>query len=143
MFNKSILIGRLVADPELKKTPNDVSVVSFRIAVDRPYRKDAERQADFIDIVAWRGTAEFISEYFKRGSAIGIEGRIQTRNYTDKEGNKRTAFEVLAENTFFVEGSSKGGSDKKADDAPKMSKAAPAAAADDFQEVEEDDDLPF
>ena len=139
MFNQFILVGRLTADPELKKTKNDVPVVGFSLAVDRPYRKDAEKQTDFINITAWRGTAEFIVKYFSKGSAIGVEGSIQTHSYTDKDGNKRTAFEVVAEKAFFVE--SKGSSEKK-NESPK---AATASSSDDFQEVEnyEDDDLPF
>lgn len=103
MFNLVVLTGRLTADPELKTTPSGVSVTSFSIAVDRSYKQGEERQADFINIVAWRGTAEFITKYFKKGSLIGIEGSIQTRNYTDKNGNKRTAFEVVANNVQFVE----------------------------------------
>ena len=102
-MNIAILIGRLTHDPELKTTPNGVSVCSFSIAVERAYRKDQERQTDFINIVAWRGSAEFISKYFHKGSMIGIEGAIQTRRYQDKDGNNRTAFEVVANNVQFVE----------------------------------------
>ena len=103
MFNLVVLTGRLTADPELKTTSNGTSVVSFSIAVDRRYRTGEERQTDFINIVAWRSSAEFISKYFKKGSLIGIEGSIQTRKYTDKNGNNRTAFEVVANNVQFVE----------------------------------------
>ena len=103
MYNKSILIGRLVADPELKTTPNGVNVAAFRIAVDRPYKQDGERKADFISIVAWRAAAEFVCNYFGKGRLIGIEGSIQTRDYTDKDGNKRYITEVVAERAFFVE----------------------------------------
>ena len=102
-FNLVVLTGRLTADPELKTTPNGVSVCSFDIAVDRNYQNTSERQADFIKIVAWRQTAEFISKYFNKGSMIGIEGSIQTRKYQDKNGNNRTAFEVVANNAHFVE----------------------------------------
>lgn len=103
MFNLVVLTGRLTADPELKTTPNGVSVTSFSIAVERRYKQGEERQADFINIVAWRGAAEFISKYFSKGSMIGIEGSIQTRKYQDKNGNNRTAFEVVANNVQFVE----------------------------------------
>ena len=103
MFNLVILTGRLTADPELKTTPNGVSVTSFSIAVERRYRQGEERQADFINIVAWRSSAEFICKYFKKGSMIGIEGAIQTRKYQDRDGNNRTAFEVVANNVQLVE----------------------------------------
>ena len=103
MFNLVVLTGRLTADPELKTTPNGISVTSFSIAVGRRYRAGEEAQTDFINIVAWRQTAEFITKYFKKGSLIGIEGSIQTRRYTDKNGNNRTAFEVVANNVQFVE----------------------------------------
>ncbi len=108
MLNRAILMGRLVADPELRQTANGISVCSFRIAVDRNYSKDRERQADFIDIVAWRSTAEFVSKYFNKGKMIIVEGSIQTRNYEDRNGNKRTAVEVVADNIMF--GESKGAS---------------------------------
>ena len=103
MFNLVVLSGRLTADPELKTTQNGVSVTSFSIAVDRRYKQGEEKQADFINVVAWRGTAEFISKYFHKGSMIGIEGAIQTRKYQDKDGNNRTAFEVIANNVQFIE----------------------------------------
>ena len=102
-MNNVVLIGRLTADPELKHTQNDNAVTGFSIAVDRPYQKSGEeRQADFIDIVAWRGTAEFICKYFKKGRKIAVQGAIQTRSYTDKDGNKRKAFEVLAERVVLM-----------------------------------------
>ncbi len=103
MFNLVVLTGRLTADPELKTTQSGVSVTSFSIAVNRPHRKNEEQQTDFINIVAWRQTAEFVTKYFKKGSLIGIEGSIQARKYTDSNGNKRTVFEVIANNVQFVE----------------------------------------
>lgn len=103
MFNLAILSGRLTTDPELKTTNNGVSVCSFTIAVERRYKQGEERQADFINIVAWRGTGEFVAKYFTKGSMIGIEGAIQTRKYQDKNGNNRTAFEVVANNVQFIE----------------------------------------
>lgn len=103
MFNLVVLSGRLTAEPELKTTPNGVSVCTFSIAVERRHKQGEERQADFINIVSWRSTAEFVSKYFNKGSMIGIEGSIQTRKYQDKDGNNRTAFEVVANNVQFIE----------------------------------------
>ena len=102
-MNITILTGRLTGDPELKYTQNNIPVCSFTIAVNRNRRANEEQQSDFINIVAWRQTAEFISKYFQKGSLIGIEGSIQTRKYTDKNGNNRTAFEVVAKEAQFVE----------------------------------------
>lgn len=103
MFNVVILSGRLTSDVELKTTPSGVSVCSFTIAVERRYKQGEDRQADFVNIVAWRQTAEFVSKFFSKGSMIGIEGSIQTRRYQDKDGNNRTAFEVIANNVQFIE----------------------------------------
>ena len=100
-FNLVVLSGRLTADAELKTTPNGVSVCSFDIAVDSGYGDN--RQTDFIKIVAWRKTAELIAKHFRKGSMIGIEGSIKTRKYQDKNGNNRTAFEVVANNVQFLE----------------------------------------
>jgi len=98
MINTAVIIGRLTGDPELKHTQNDISVTSFTVAVDRPYVKSGEeRQADFIDVVAWRGTAEFICKYFQKGQLIALQGSIQTRTYTDKDNNKRKAVELVVE----------------------------------------------
>jgi single-strand DNA-binding protein len=142
VFNLVVLTGRLTADPELKTTPTGVNVTSFSIAVSRRYRSGEETQADFINIVAWRQTAEFITKYFKKGSMIGIEGSIQTRRYVDKDGKNRTVFEVVANNVQFVEA--------KRDGAPAMGMTEePAsfsnASANEFTEVtgDSDDDLPF
>lgn len=102
MLNIAALMGRLVADPELKTTQSGISVTSFRIAVDRNITDGSgARQTDFIDIVAWRGTAEFVCKYFTKGQMIAVNGRIQTRSYEDKQGNKRTAVEVVADNVSF------------------------------------------
>ncbi len=98
MLNTVILMGRLTADPELRTTPNGTAVTSFRIAVDR---HSSDKQTDFIDITAWRGTAELVCRYFAKGRMIALQGRIQTRSYEDKQGNKRTAFEVVAESVSF------------------------------------------
>lgn len=156
MFNKAILIGRLTADPELKQTNSGTYVVNFQIAVDRRFRgPDGERKTDFITIVCWQRTAEFVAKYFHKGDPIGIDGNIQTRNYEDKQGNKRTAFEVVADNAFFVGGktNNSGGSYAPAQTfAPPAAPMSPAPAApvayssgapSDFEEVETDNDLPF
>lgn len=100
-MNIAVLMGRLTNSPELKTTPNGVSVTSFSIAVDRGYGEN--KQTDFINIVAWRQTAEFICKHFTKGSRIAIEGSIQTRKYQDREGNNRTVFEVVANNVHFVD----------------------------------------
>ena len=111
MLNTAILMGRLVADPELRHTPNNVAVTSFTIAVDRSYVKaGTERQADFIDIVAWRNTAEFVCRYFRKGQMIALQGSIQTRSYTDSQGIKRKAFEIVAENVHFADSKRDGNS---------------------------------
>ena len=102
MLNKVVLMGRLTADPELKQTANGIPVLSFSIAVDRSYAaRGTERQTDFINIVAWRQTAEFISRYFTKGQMIALEGSIQTRSYEDRQGNRRTAFEVVVDQAHF------------------------------------------
>ena len=103
MLNKVILLGRLTADPELRSTQNGTSVTQFTLAVDRNYQKQGEeRQADFINCVAWKQTAKFIAKYFSKGRMIAVEGSLQTRNYEDKQGNKRTATEVIVSNASFT-----------------------------------------
>ena len=101
MLNHTVMMGRLCADPELKQTQSGVSVCSARIAVDRDYGKDGKKETDFFDVVAWRGTAEFICKYFTKGRMIVAEGRMQTRPWTDRDGNKRVAVELVAENVYF------------------------------------------
>lgn len=103
MLNTVILMGRICGDLELKHTPSDIPVTSFTLAIDRGYVKaGAEKQTDFITVVAWRNTAEFVCKYFQKGSMIAVQGSLQTRKYTDKEGNKRTACEVVAEKVNFT-----------------------------------------
>lgn len=103
MLNRVVLMGRLVADPELKTTNSGVSVCSFRIAVDRNYVKNGEqRQADFFDIVAWRSSAEFVCRHFTKGSLIAVDGQLQTRQYQTKDGSNRSAVEVVADNISFT-----------------------------------------
>lgn len=145
MFNVVILTGRLTADPELRYTSNNTAVTSFSIAVDRRYKSGEEKETDFINIVAWRQTAEFITKYFQKGKLIGIEGRIQTRQYQDKDtGKNRTAFEVLAENVQFVEGKGKG-EETPAQDIKTAQGAnfSTTVSNTEFANIEPDDDLPF
>lgn len=104
MLNHITLMGRLVRDPELRYTGNSVPVANFTVAVDRDYQSEGgERQADFIDCCAWRGTAEFISEYFHKGNMIAVSGRLQSRKWEDQDGNKRTGWEVKADSVYFCE----------------------------------------
>ena len=150
MLNKVIVQGRLGSDPELRTTPAGVEVATVNIAVDRD-RKDAsgERQTDWVTIVAWRNTAKFLSTYFQKGRMILVEGRLQMRNYTDRDGNKRTAAEVVADNIYFGDsrrdGESGGGFSYSAPAyhaAPSY--GTPAPAGDHFAELSEDDgELPF
>ena len=138
MLNCVTLMGRLVADPELRTTTSGKSVATFCLAVDRSFAKAGEqRQADFINIVAWENQANFISRYFGKGSMIAIQGSIQTRSYEDKNGNKRTAFEVIAREVSFC-------GDKKESN-PAQTTATPNlnVAVDDYEEIDTDDDLPF
>lgn len=158
MLNVVALMGRLVADPELRHTPQGVSVTTFTIAVDRSFvRQGEQRQADFIDIVCWRSSAEFVCKYFQKGSLIAIDGRLQSRQYQDKNGNNRTAIEIVANNVNFA-------APKSANAAPMgdagygAPMAAPAArpavqanpapsysagSNDDFALIEDEGDLPF
>lgn len=169
MLNVSAIMGRLTADPELRHTQNNIAVTAFTVAVDRSYVKPGEdRQADFIDVVAWRGTAEFVCKYFSKGKLIAVSGAIQTRNYEDKNGNKRKAVEIVANDVSF-------GGDKAKDDqrqggygygdppperrsyesSPSQAGGAPtyppsesapsysSGSNDDYEEIMGDDDLPF
>ncbi|MDD4716013.1 MAG: single-stranded DNA-binding protein [Oscillospiraceae bacterium] len=103
MLNRIILMGRLTRDPELRHTQSGTSVVSFSLAVDRDFksRESGEKQTDFIDIVAWRNTAEFVSKYFTKGRMAVVEGRLQIRDWNDRDGNKRRSAEVVADNVYF------------------------------------------
>lgn len=139
MLNSVCLMGRLTADPELKSTQLGVSVCNFRIAVDRTYQpKGQEKQTDFINIVTWRGTAEFVSRYFRKGQLVAVQGSIQTGQYTDRDGNKRTTFDVVADNVFFAEKKAESGETKQGagyDHSPDIQG--------DFEEIISPDELPF
>ncbi len=150
MLNKIILMGRLTRDPELRRTQSGTAVTSFSIACDRDFKSQSgEKETDFIDIVAWRGTAEFVSKYFAKGRMAIVEGRLQIRDWTDNNGGKRRSAEVIADNIYF--------GDSKRDSAPGDYGAPPAYGApvgrgtpapmesrSDFAEIgEEDGELPF
>lgn len=144
-MNVVVLVGRLTDNPELRHTNSNISVTRFSIAVDRAYRSGEERQTDFINIVAWRQTAEFITTYFKKGQRIGIEGSLRMNRFTDKDGNNRTAYEVVVNNAHFVENKRDGGN--AGGFAPAETQAAPQSFSNsdsgDFAEIASDDDLPF
>lgn len=109
MLNSVIIMGRLTADPELRTTTSGLSVTSFTVAVDRNYKSGDERQTDFINCVAWRATADFVTRYFRKGQMIAVQGSLQVRNYEDKNGNKRTAYDVVADNVSFCGSKSESG----------------------------------
>lgn len=145
MLNCAVIMGRLTADPELRQTPSGVPVTRFTVAVDRGYVKAGEeRKADFINVVAWRQTAEFVSRYFQKGSMIAVQGSIQTGSY-EKDGVKRSTFEIIADNVSFCGSKSESGTTG----APRTTAATVAApsfsngSADDFAAMADDDDLPF
>nr|DAZ85221.1 MAG TPA: Single strand binding protein [Caudoviricetes sp.] len=131
MLNHIVIMGRLTHDPELRRTASSTPVTSFSLAVERDFKNaDGTKETDFIDVVAWRGTAEFAAKYFTKGRMVVVDGRLQTRKWTDKDGNKRTATEISADHLYFA--------DSKREDAPEEKPAQT------FEEVmEEDGDLPF
>ena len=150
MYNKAILIGRLTADPELKQTPNGVSVCSFSIACDRAFSgRNGERQTDFINIVTWRQQAEFVSKYFAKGRMAVVSGRLQIRLWTDKEGNKRRSAEIVAESVYFGDSKRDGNGQQSGQQQPSQASYQDAPGYDsayvsDFAQIEDDDsDLPF
>ena len=157
MLNKIFLMGRLARDPELRRTQTGTPVASFRLAVDRDFkdRNTGERATDWIDVVAWRQTAEFVSRYFTKGRMAVVEGRLQIRDWTDKDGNKRTTAEVVADQVYFGDskrdaegggyGGYGGGYSAPAPSAPVPPPAyAAPAGGDQFAELDDDDgELPF
>jgi single-strand DNA-binding protein len=143
-FNKAILGGRLTADPELKTTVNSVSVTSFRLAVNRRYKDEQGKQdTDFINVTAWRGQAEFICRYFKKGSNICIVGSIQSRTWTDKKGEKRYEVEVVADEAYFCETKQESGGNGGAADDDLLSQLKNTYGSANFEDMSKDDDLPF
>lgn len=155
MLNTCILMGRLTANPELRTTQTGKSVASFSLAVDRDFQQSGEKQADFISVVAWGKTAEFIDKYFCKGRMIAIVGHIQTRTYTDKDGNKRKAVEVVADKAGFTGEKAQPAAEETSrieGYEPAGKTRSPVAASDvgyesgnlgDFTELSSDDDLPF
>lgn len=151
MLNVIAIMGRLVADPELRTTPAGVNVCKFRIACDRNFAKPGEqRQTDFVDIVAWRQQADFVCRYFQKGNLIIVEGSLQTRQYHDKSGNNRAAVEVVANNISFAGSKStnkpvdEGGEAAPRSEAwPKADPPANYGGVDDFSVIDDSDDLPF
>lgn len=143
MLNKAIIMGRLTRDPEVRQTQSGLSVCSFSVAVDRDIvdKGTNQRETDFINVTAWRTTADFVGKYFSKGSLIVVEGRIQVRSYTDKENNKRTATEIVANSVYFGGSKKKDGDSADAPPAPSYNTSAPQG---DYAELAEDDgDLPF
>ena len=152
MLNRIILMGRLTRDPELRRTGSGTAVTSFSLAVDRDFKSQSgEKETDFIDIVAWRSTAEFVSKYFTKGRMAVVEGRLQIRDWTDKDGGKRRSAEVVVDNVYFGEsrrrdsgdsgayGSSYGGESRS-----YSASASSAPAASPFAELDDGDgELPF
>lgn len=154
MLNKIFLQGRMVADPELRHTPSGVAIASFRLAVDRDFkdRDTGEKKADFINVVAWRQTGEFVSRFFSKGRMAIVEGRLQIRDYTDRDGNKRTVAEVVADNVYF--GDSRKDAEGGSHSAPGGFSGSPYSPApgggyaaapdvDSFAELSDDGELPF
>ncbi len=146
MLNKVMLMGRFTKDPELRSTPQGVSVCNFRLAVPRNYKTGGSYESDFIDCVAWRNTAEFISKYFKVGNLVCVEGSLQSRSW-EQDGQRRTAIDVVVENTYFVE--SKKSGENGGDYVPggAIEDSAPASkeefSSEGFSAIDAEDDLPF
>ena len=136
MLNRIILIGRLTRDPDLRHTQSGIAVAAFTLAVDRDFgsKDGAEKQTDFIDIVAWKNTAEFVSRFFTKGRMAVVSGRLQMRSWEDRDGKKRVSAEVVADNVYF--------GDSKREEGSSYS-PPPKAAVTDFSEIGPDDDLPF
>lgn len=160
MLNKVVLMGRLTRDPELRFTQNNIAVTSFTVAVDRNYKSKTDQQAntDFIDVVAWRGTAEFVTKWFTKGRMIVVVGSIQTRNWQDKDGNNRKSTEVVADEVYFGEPKRSGDDDSRQPhnpiyEVPRDERSFDSSGdrpysgglpASDFEDITDDDDeLPF
>lgn len=143
MLNHIVIMGRLTRDPEYRTTSSGLSVTNFSVAVDRDFPgQSGEKETDFIDCVAWRKTAEFITKYFTKGSMIAVAGRLQIRQWTDKDGSKRRTAEIVADNAYF--GSSKASDSGTRYDAPYSAPTPPAVPASDFAVLEgPDEQLPF
>ncbi len=151
MLNRIVIMGRLGRDPELRHTQAGVPVASFSLAVDRDFKDKStgEKVTDWIDVVAWRNTAEYVAKYFTKGRLAVVEGRLQLRDWTDREGNKRRSAEVVADNVYYADsrrdGDPGGSYSRPAAPAPAADYGMPPAGGDQFAELSEDDDgeLPF
>lgn len=132
MLNHFVGMGRIVADPELKTTTSGVPVVSFTLAVERDHQQNGNRQTDFINCTAWRNTAEFISKYFHKGSMTVVEGRLQSRKWEDKNGGKRTEWEIQVDSVYFGESKKDSGTNY-----------APNISTSDFEDLADEEELPF
>ena len=140
MLNSIVIMGRLTRDPELRRTGSGVAVTSFTLAVDRDFAgKDGEKETDFIDCVAWRQTGEFVSKYFAKGRMACVQGSLQIRNWTDKDGNKRKSAEIIASNVYFADSKNAAQGDGNSPTAPTY--ATPVAP--DFAAIDYDEQLPF
>lgn len=137
-FNEVILVGNMVENPELKQTPSGVAVTNFRIAVARDYKKEGQQETDFISVICWRSTAEFVTKYFTKGRAILIRGKLQQRSWTDNDGNKHYTMDVVADEVKFVDKKPDGQAVAKAE-----GEAVPSVAEAEFVDVGPEDDLPF
>ena len=136
-LNKIVVMGRMAKTPELRTTGSGASVTSFTLAVDRDIKNQSgSYETDWIDVVAWKGTAEFVSKYFKKGSTVIVDGRLQIRDWTDRDGNKRKSAEIMAEHVYF-------GGAKRDEDGQQTSYAAPPAQMSGFAEISDDETLPF
>lgn len=146
MLNKIIIMGRLTRDPELRRTQSGTAVTSFCVAVDRDFKaQNGEKETDFIEVVAWRNTAEFVSKYFSKGRMAVVEGRLQLRDWTDKDGAKRRSAEVVADNVYFGDSKRDGNSDSTTTFKPAGAAVdIPGPSGNEFAEIsEEDGELPF
>ena len=159
MLNHIVVMGRLTRDPELRTTQSGINVASFTVAVDRDFggRDGGERQADFFDCSAWRQTGEFVSKYFQKGRMIAVSGRLQMRDWNDRDGNNRTAWEIQADNVYFGESkrdsesnnysqssyTGQSGYSGNSNDSPRQSAPVPPVTPSPFEELEDDGELPF
>ncbi len=147
MLNHIVIMGRLARDPELRRTQSGIAVTTITVAVDRDYqsRDSQDKQADFIDVVAWRNTAEFINKYFTKGRMIVVEGSLQSRKWTDKNGQNRISWEIQANNVYFGDSKrdNQGGGEYSAPSYGSPAESYTAPAGDSFAEIESDGDLPF
>ena len=141
MLNKVVLMGRLTKDPELRRTGSGTAVTSFSLACDRDFKsQNGDKETDFIEVVAWKNTAEFVSKYFSKGRMAVVEGRLQIRDWTDKAGNRRTTAEVVADNVYFADSKRSESNDNQKENFNALS----GRVSDDFVPAsEEDGELPF